>query len=48
MKNLIKKVALGATALTASAVNAETIDVMILYTQPAADAVANIDTKINQ
>ncbi|RLV58844.1 hypothetical protein D5018_15180 [Parashewanella curva] len=49
MHKSIKKTALGVSALLAStAVNAETIDVMILYTQPAADAVTNIDTKINQ
>ena len=47
----MKKLATSAFALLAAFASqsmAATIDIMILYTQPAANSVSNIDTKINQ
>lgn len=44
-KNLIVMLA---SVFTVGASQAATIDVMVLYTQPAANNVSNIDTKINQ
>ena len=40
--------AMAAALLCSTAVSAATIDVLVLYTQPAANSVSNIDTKINQ
>ena len=40
--------AMAVSLLCATTVTAATIDVMVLYTQPAANNVSNIDTKINQ
>ena len=40
--------AMAVSLLCATSVTAATIDVMVLYTQPAANNVSNIDTKINQ
>jgi len=42
------KTGLIAGMVISGSVAAATIDVMVLYTQPAANAVSNIDTKINQ
>lgn len=47
MKKIIQGLACAFTLATAS-LQAATIDVSILYTQPAANAVSNINTKINQ
>lgn len=48
MKSPLKTGLFALSALAASTASAETIDIMVLYTQPAANAVGNIDTKINQ
>lgn len=48
MKTPLKAGLLALTALASSVASAETIGVMVLYTQPAANAVSNINTKINQ
>lgn len=49
MTNMFKRLlVMLAAAFVAAASHAATIDVMVLYTQPAADNVSNINTKINQ
>jgi hypothetical protein len=48
MKTTLKAGLLALTTALAGNAGAETIDIMVLYTQPAANAVSNIDTKINQ